>query len=188
MRELLAADSRRVLKQRESELRRVDKRLVEIEADFDKNLDLLKRDVLNEEEFRRVNEARREERTQLEGRREELAAAVADQASRQEGVSALPVRIRSFLKDFGSLDVQRAKAMLQDPCSIAALIWRIAHSSCELPCELGRRHEPTVCETRDGRRVVVPVAVVVACVESQDARSSGDGASRFEVRDLLVET
>ena len=36
MRELLAADSRRVLKQREAELRRVDKRLVEIEADFHK--------------------------------------------------------------------------------------------------------------------------------------------------------
>ena len=28
-------------------------------------------------------------------------------------MSALPVRIKSFLKDFGSLDVQRAKAMLQ---------------------------------------------------------------------------
>ena len=38
---------------------------------------------------------------------------MADQASRQEGVSALPARIRSFLKDFGALDVQRAKAMLQ---------------------------------------------------------------------------
>ena len=110
---LLAADSRRVVKQREAELRRVDKRLVEIEADFDKNLDLLKRDLLNEEEFRRVNEARREERSQLEGRREGLAAAVADQVSRQGGVSALPARIKSFLKDFGSLDVRRAKAMLQ---------------------------------------------------------------------------
>ena len=92
---------------------RVDKRLVEIDADFDKNLDLLKRDLLNEEEFRRVNEARREERAQLAGRREELAAAVADQASRQQGVSALPAHIKSFLKDFQSLDVQRAKAMLQ---------------------------------------------------------------------------
>ena len=38
---------------------------------------------------------------------------MAEQVSRQEGVSALPARIRSFLKDFGSLDVQRAKAMLQ---------------------------------------------------------------------------
>ena len=68
---------------------------------------------MNEDEFRRVNEARREERAQLEGRREELAAAVADQEARQEGVSALPARIKSFLKDFGALDVQRAKAMLQ---------------------------------------------------------------------------
>ena len=113
MRELLAAHSRRVLKQRETALRSVDKRLVKIEADFDKNVDLLKHDLLNEEEFRRLNEARREERSQLAGRREELAAAVADQEARQEGVSALPARIRSFLKDFGSLDVQRAKAMLQ---------------------------------------------------------------------------
>ena len=86
---------------------------MEIEADFHQNVDLLKRDLLNEEEFRRVNEARREERWRLEGRREELAAAVADQLSRQEGVSALPVRIKSSLKDFRSLDVRRAKAMLQ---------------------------------------------------------------------------
>ena len=74
VRELHAADSRRVLKQREPELRRVDKRLADIEADFHKNVDLLKRDLLNEEEFRRVNEARREERSHLEGRREELAS------------------------------------------------------------------------------------------------------------------
>ncbi len=107
VRELLAADSRRMLKQRDAELRRVDKRLQEIEVDFDKNVDLLKRDLLNEEEFRKLNEARREERSRLEGRRGELAAAVTDQVSRQEGVSALPVRIKSFLKDFGSLDVRR---------------------------------------------------------------------------------
>lgn len=69
--------------------------------------------LFNEGEFRRVNEAGREERSRLEGRREELAAAVADQVSRQEGASALPARIKSFLKDFQSLDVQRAKAMLQ---------------------------------------------------------------------------
>ena len=83
-------------------MRRVDRRLVEIEADFGKNVDLLKRDLLNEAEFRKLNEARREERSELEGRREELVATVADQVSRQDGVSALPARIKSFLKDFGA--------------------------------------------------------------------------------------
>ena len=39
------------------------RRFAEVEADFAKNLALLKRDVLNEEEFRKANEARREERT-----------------------------------------------------------------------------------------------------------------------------
>ena len=76
MRELLDADGRRDIKKREAELKRVEKQLAAIEADFAKNLDLLKRELLNEEEFKRANETRREEQAQLQARLEELASSL----------------------------------------------------------------------------------------------------------------
>ena len=56
-----------------AELKQVERRLAEAEADFAKNLTLLKREVLDEEEFRKANEARRDERTRLTRRQTELA-------------------------------------------------------------------------------------------------------------------
>ena len=82
-------------------------------ADFAKNLELLKRDLLNEDEFNKANVARRDERARLTERQTELTAWLAQQHDRQEVVTALPARVRSFLKDFQSLDVRRAKALLQ---------------------------------------------------------------------------
>ncbi len=113
VRELLDASEKRDIKRRETELRQVERRQAEVEADFAKNLDLLKRDVLNEDEFNQANVLRRDERAKLTERQVELTAWVAQQRDRQETVSALPVRVRSFLKDFQSLDVRRAKALLQ---------------------------------------------------------------------------
>ena len=43
----------------------------------------------------------------------QLTAWVAQQHDRQGAVGALPVRMRSLLKDFQSLEVRRAKALLQ---------------------------------------------------------------------------
>ena len=113
VRELLLADGRREVNRRKAELQGVEKRLAAIEVDFDKNLELLKRDVLNETEFRKANEARREERGLLEARRDELVDLLSAQHQRDEAAAALPSRVRSFLKDFQALDVRRAKAMLQ---------------------------------------------------------------------------
>jgi site-specific DNA recombinase len=113
VKELLDADGRRDIKKREAELKRVEKQLGVIEADFAKNLDLLKRELLNEDEFKRANEARREEQAQLQARREELVSSLAAQSERHDAVTALPAQIQSFLKDFQSLDVRRAKALLQ---------------------------------------------------------------------------
>ncbi len=90
-----------------------------MEADFAKNLALLKRDVLDEEEFREANEARRDERTRLTGRQTELTEWLAQQRSRQEAVGTLPTRVRSFLKDVQELDTRRAKALLQTILSAA---------------------------------------------------------------------
>lgn len=80
---------------------------------------LLKRDVLDEEEFRKANEARRDERARLAERQAELTDWLAQQRSRQETVGSLPTRVRSFLKDVQALDTRRAKALLQTILSAA---------------------------------------------------------------------
>ncbi len=90
-----------------------------MEADFAKNLALLKRDVLDEEEFRKANEARRDDRSRLTGRQTELNDWLAQQRERQEAVGTLPTRVRSFLKDVQELDTRRAKALLQTILSAA---------------------------------------------------------------------
>ena len=89
------------------------------QADFAKNLALLKRDVLDESEFRKANEARRDERARLTGQQTELTAWPAQQRERQQAVGTLPTRVRSFLKDFEALDTRRAKALLQTILSAA---------------------------------------------------------------------
>ena len=76
-------------------------------------MELLKQDVLVEEEFRRANEARRDERARLTSRQTELGDWLAQQHDRQQAVGAIPGRVRSFLKDFQELDVRRAKALRQ---------------------------------------------------------------------------
>ena len=65
--------------------------------------------MLNEEEFRKANEAKRDERARLT----ELTTWLESQHERQDAVGTLPTRVRSFLQDFQSLDMRRAKALLQ---------------------------------------------------------------------------
>ena len=130
VRELLDASEKREVERREAELRQVERRMAELEADFAKNLELLKREVLNEEEFRKANEARRDERTRLEGRQAELAEWLSEQHQRQEAVESLPARVGSFLEDFQSLDVRRAKALLQTILK-AARVYRDDHIELE---------------------------------------------------------
>ena len=113
VRELLDASEKQEVRRRGTELKQVERRLAEVEADFAKNLTLLKREVLDEDEFRKANEARRDERTRLTGRQTELTEWLAQQHERLETVGSLPTRVRSFLKDFEALDVRRAKALLQ---------------------------------------------------------------------------
>jgi hypothetical protein len=62
----------------------VERRLAEVEAGFAKNLELVKRDVLNKDEFNKANVTRREERTRLMERQVELTVWVAEQHDRLE--------------------------------------------------------------------------------------------------------
>ena len=119
VRELLKASEKQEVRRRAAELKNVERRLAEVEADFAKNLALLKRDVLDEAEFRKANEARRDERARLTGRQTDLVEWLAQQRDRQEAVGTLPKRVQSFLKDVQSLDVRRAKALLQTILSAA---------------------------------------------------------------------
>ena len=72
--ELLDASEKQEIRRRAAELKQVERRLDEAEADFAKNVALLKRDVLDEAEFRKANEARRDERARLTGRQTELTS------------------------------------------------------------------------------------------------------------------
>ena len=118
-RELLDASEGKEIRRRGRELTQVERRLAEVEAGFAKNLELLKRDVLSEEESRKANEARRDERVRLTGRQTELSDWPAQQHQRQEAAGSLPTRACSCLMDFQARDVRRAKALLQTILSAA---------------------------------------------------------------------
>lgn len=113
VRELLAADGTRELKRKDSELRKITKRLNDMDSDFDKNLDLLKREVLNEAEFKKTNEARRGERDRLAAQQIEVTEWLRQRNDSQESLTALPSRIRSFMKDVQEANVRHGKALLQ---------------------------------------------------------------------------
>lgn len=121
--ELLSESSRVDLTRKKRELKRLEKRLAGLDSDFQKNLEYLKKGLLNEEEFDRANILRRDERaktkTRLTSLREELSAA----ESAKENVSALPAQISSFLRSFEQLEARKAKAILQTILE-SAHIWR----------------------------------------------------------------
>lgn len=122
VRELLEQSGKSDLKRKKTELSRLEKRLAALDRDFHQNLELLKKGILNEEEFSKANVRRRDERAATEMRlavlREELSLA----ESAQETASALPEQIRSFTESFEKLETPRAKAILQTILK-AAYIW-----------------------------------------------------------------
>lgn len=101
------------LEDRERELKGVQKGLTELENQFLQHLDLLKRGVLSEAEFVKVNESARSQVGALEARRDELATWLEEQRGRVAAAKGLPDAIRSFLEDFEQIDIRRQKAQLQ---------------------------------------------------------------------------
>ena len=71
------------------ELAGVSRALTDLEGQFLQHLDLLKRDVLSETEFRKANEVARTQSTALETRRDELAQWLEEQRTRVS-TAALP--------------------------------------------------------------------------------------------------
>ena len=120
--ELLEQTGEKELKRKMAELKKQDKRLKALDSDFHKNLDYLKRGLLNEEEFSKANVERRDDRTNVEMRLAELREEVRSAETVQESVSSLPERITSFAESFEQLETPKAKAMLQMILK-AAYVW-----------------------------------------------------------------
>ena len=110
------------LKRKMAELTKQDTRLKGLDSDFHKNLDYLKRGLLNEEEFSKANVERRDDRSNVEMRLAELREEVRSAVTVQESVSSLPERISSFVESFERLETPKAKAMLQMILK-AAYVW-----------------------------------------------------------------
>ena len=110
---LLAQEGGRDVKQWRQELARSHKRLADLDRDFHKNVDLVKRQLVTDAEFRQLNERTREERATLEGRRAELAGRLAEAQAGATLAAELPGVVRSFLEDMQALPTPQAKAILQ---------------------------------------------------------------------------
>jgi site-specific DNA recombinase len=114
VREHLVAAERKELVQREAELRDVEKRLADLEAQFLHRLDdLLKRGVLSEEEFGRANQTAREQKRELEARQTELSHWLKQEHDRASLIEQLPRAITTFVDAFQAMDVRQQKAQLQ---------------------------------------------------------------------------
>ena len=111
--ENLALGQAKEMEQKEAELEGVVKALADLEGQFIKHLDLLKRGILSESEFTKANEVARSQSTAQEARREELSIWLGEQRGRVSTAERLPWAIASFLVDFESLDVRHQKAQLQ---------------------------------------------------------------------------
>ena len=109
----LAIVQAKELEQKEAELAGVTRALSDLEGQFLKHLDLLKRGVLSEAEFSKANEVARSQSVGLDARREELNSWLERQRSRVSTAELLPRAIKSFLTDFEGLDVRHQKAQLQ---------------------------------------------------------------------------
>jgi DNA repair exonuclease SbcCD ATPase subunit len=98
----------------ESELKRVEKRLAELEAQFLSQLDgLLKRKVLTEDEFAKANESTRSQKADLEARKSELSNLLQKVRASEALVKRVPQAIKTFVEAFQSLDIRQQKAQLQ---------------------------------------------------------------------------
>lgn len=100
-------------KRLEQDLARSEKKLADLDRDFHQNLELLKKGVLNEDEFSSANAKRRDQRTALETRLADLRTELEQKQDAEEAASTLPLKVRSFAESFEALDTPKSKAILQ---------------------------------------------------------------------------
>ena len=119
----MSESSKSDLTRKKRELKRLEKKLIGLDTDFQKNLEYLKKGLLNEEEFGGANVVRRDERAKTKIRLAELRVELDAAVSEKKNAAALPDQIGTFLESFGSLEVRKAKAILQTILE-SAHIWR----------------------------------------------------------------
>jgi site-specific DNA recombinase len=110
----LTATDREKIKEKEAQLQEIERKLSVSENGFIKRLDdLLKREILSEEEFDRANKAERENNSKLEKTQKELKAWLEKERDRTTLAEKLPQTISTFLKTFQGMDIRQQKAQLQ---------------------------------------------------------------------------
>ena len=113
VREMLQAQEVETDNRAEGELATITARLAQLEQAFLNDLDRVDREVLTEAEYLKRQEVRRQEQERLAVRKEDLEAVVAAQRDLAAQATAVPLKVGSFLEEFGNMDVPRAKAALQ---------------------------------------------------------------------------
>jgi hypothetical protein len=97
-----------------AELKGIEKKLTELDAQFLSQLDgLLKRKVLTEKEFAKANETARTQKEELGNRKEELTTKLQQAQASEALIDRVPLEIQSFLEAFQSLEPRQQKAHLQ---------------------------------------------------------------------------
>jgi phosphoserine phosphatase len=96
------------------ELKRVEKRLADLDSQFLAQLDgLLKRKVLTEQEFAKANEAARTQKADLEARRDELSRLLSRARVSEALIQRVPKAIKTFVEALQNLELRQQKAQLQ---------------------------------------------------------------------------
>ncbi len=115
VKEYLVSMDRKEFEKNEKALRQVEKSLEDYDARFLSRLDdLLKREVLSEQEFEQANQSARAEKATQEVRKKELVELVGKERAKTSLADALPESIGSFLEAFEGLDIRQQKAHLQN--------------------------------------------------------------------------
>ena len=113
VRQHLEAAEREELERSDADLEQVTNALADIDGQFLKHLDYLKKDLLNEEEFEKANVSLRGQKAALETRQIELTDWRDKQRDKAEASERIPKAIGSFIEDFQGMDIQKQKAQLQ---------------------------------------------------------------------------
>ena len=113
VREHMAAAESKEIEAKDAEIAEVRKGIADLESQFLEHLNLLKRKILNEQEFVRANVLLRSQKSALEERQTELDAWLTEQREKSSAADRMPTTIRTFLEDFENMTVQMRKARLQ---------------------------------------------------------------------------
>ena len=122
VREYLAIAESKDTERYEAELKRIEKRLKDMDTEFLSRLnDLLKRKILTETEFAQANESARSQKEDLEVRKAELTKLIKQAKSSEAMIQKIPHSIKTFTEAFKFLEPRQQKAHLQTILSAARI-------------------------------------------------------------------